>query len=430
MSSEAKGRPESGPPPPPPPPPAEPPIVESSSPESNDRPEAALAEPPVAESSSSSPPSSIFLLNTPYIRVRLQTAAVAMPRALQNSHAVSSDEWNAFWKQQVKPIALQVERYTVVFAWTVGVLAVLSLASLCFIAAWVMPVTGNRWSLAWYGILLVLLVLEVWALCAWNGRVRAQQLQALRAVTKAQESKWWTKCQLTFEVEYESELALENSGRFHLYLIPSANQFPCVESIPIAMESHPDNNVALLQQPGGYLRIRLFDAGILGGWSWTPISLPHLETLCTLPSPLLQQATADNTHVLTELWTSFWLDLVAQSRDHLWGHRILRVSLVVWIVYIVSFSTLMHTSWYSSNVSLVVSLLVLLLVLYGSSRVHAATNCKRTLVQRHAPLLAAHGVFLDYKTIHEFAKYGGSSVVHCLDVFPLSVWETRMAGEV
>jgi hypothetical protein len=164
----------------------------------------------------------------------------------------------------------------------------------------------------------------------------------------------------------------------------------------------------------------------------TPIFLPYLESFSnTLPTPV-QQATAtttDNTELpLAELWTSFWSDLVAQSRDHLWGHRVLCVAVVVWMVYIALFPTLIQASWYPDNVSLVVSMLVFLLVLYGSSTVQAASNFKRTLVQRHATMLAARGVFVEYKTVHEFSKCRGSSAVQCLDVFPLSVYETRTDG--
>jgi hypothetical protein len=327
-----------------------------------------------------------------------------MPRALllSTTHHVSNAEWILFCKR-LQPILCQVELYNVVFTVT-GLLMVALLLVVATIGNVAMTTCGSLFeSYAGLGFFLVGGLMTMVGFDRLTAIVRKSQLLTLRAHTKVHEKRWKDKCGLALTVEYEPFSSHDNLGGFYLYFIPSAR-----------LESS--------------IRIRLFDANKPGGF-WTPVSLPYLESFRTLPSTLQQMTTVTTTdmELAQLLWTNFWSDLVTQSGHYLQRHRIAKVALVVYLVFVVWYPTLMC---YASNVHLVAAMMTLLplLATFLAIRAQAMPSQGRVLVQRHATELATRGIFVQYKTIYEFSD-SGKWLVHCLDAFPISVLETR-TGEV
>jgi hypothetical protein len=328
---------------------------------------------------------------------------------------VSGDEWNAFWLQ-LQPIVSQVQRYNIVVPCVAVTMCIIFVASLILVAAFLFDSwTRKLDALASFSVILLIAVVEIVAFCAWNERVRTLQLKTLRKVCQAQEC--FGKCGLTVECECEPESALNPSSTcgFFLYLIPAQNQFTRVGAVPGGGD-HQD-----IHHPGGYLRIPLYNDGNFHG-AWTPISMPYLESFQAMPKEL-QAATWDDE--MQSPWGNFWSELMAHSREHLSAYRMFRLSLILYVAFYMFHYAMLNESWYTENVRFVASMVVLIPLLYGAFRLQGASNQGRSLVKRHATIFAAHGIFVEYRSVYESSKGYGMSAVHGLYLFPLSVYETR-----
>jgi hypothetical protein len=357
--------------------------------------------------------------NVPYIRLRLHTKAslraVVVPEALQPH--VSRDDWIAFWSH-LEPILTDVEWYTRVFSLAGYALAAAFFAFFILIV-WSFDYFELDSYMIQYAILRFVTIITVayaigTGFNAWNGHVRKRQFQALRAACQEEEDRLFGHYgySVTCEYEWDNSAGNINSG-FYVYFFNVHNNFQgSAQSDPTTLE-YPDDNAT----KGGYLRIRLFDAGN-NGFSCTPISMPYLESFRTMPVELETYRTAD-------LWERFWSVMLAQSQDFLFVYRLYCVSFLLWLTFMMFSSVLFNASWYPEYVDTVMFLLMVLLLVYSTCRLSSLVYKQRDLVNCHAREFATHGIFIEYRRVYRFPDWRGMSGVHYLYLFPLPERETH-----
>jgi hypothetical protein len=373
--------------------------------------------PPALESPpelSPAPASPEVLRGRPYVKVRIRDAD-SMPAVL--SQHVSSADWDLFW-MKLQPIAAQAEWYNGVFVLVAGALFISY-----FVTMVIMMTLSILLSYVTVGIFGLVALAEVLLFMYWNRSVRKSQLDALQAISKAEQERFFGKCGWTVECE----LKPEDSGLcglcgFYLFLIPNQNQFTPTRTVQESRSMEDSNlrfNDDSALQAGGYLRIRLCKDHF---YSWTPICLPYLETFRTMPSELLQSPFPH--YEIANLWGSFWSDLVMQSRFDLRWHRIKLVSYILWITWLMSNYTLMDVSvpWYPRKYAGLVALVPLMLYYYASNCVAWKVG---KLVQHQTAEFIAHGMLIEIRCAYDFPD-GCRMVRVChLYVFPVSVSERQ-----
>lgn len=360
-----------------------------------------------------------------------------LPSGFEDS--ISMQDWNDFWSR-IQPIVHDAGRSVCIY-WIGKIFldfALLISIAVLYIFFQMNPTTASLPLILIGSNLGINYVLRKWMFTA-----QYSHHQALRAVCQRVESTYgWIEknSSLPAALECDGECDIHNriTGSFFLYIAPAASAAIALidpnnvqntdngNSLPMQLnDGHTSGDLVIRN---GYLRIQLFNQRD-EFWEWTPISLSKLAEYRTFD----RRVTFLENH---DMWTSFWSELYANSKEYLVAHQRFVVShglfycCSMWLGILFAKNILCYLLWAYVNI-----------VLFGVSndteaRFLRCVGIQRDTIQRYAP----HGCTMEHRQVCRFqknARGGGVSTyfTHYLYLFPLSSsqlaadWNASMTGE-
>jgi hypothetical protein len=226
-----------------------------------------------------------------------------VPYRLRGS--ISLGDWRAFWFG-LEPIRQQNRRWDLLSGWGKPFVWMVYFV-LLFTSDW--PTTGHEsltLLLFWSSLSMLVACLNV-----ASAAIKNTELRPLRVACRAAEDQLFRRHGWALECDYKANLCGCCVSETIVYFIPIADRTSTNSNVDLGGRNecksieHEDSLAR-----NGYLRIQLFKDGF---YSWSPISMAHLESFKTLPANLTPRD--------DQCWGQFWFKLMEQSKRHLTIYR-------------------------------------------------------------------------------------------------------------
>jgi hypothetical protein len=248
--------------------------------------------------------------STPYLKFEVTNRfnPVPLPRdevPYRLRGSISLSEWRAFWFG-LEPIRQQNRRWDLLSVY----------GKLLVWIVYVVVLFRSDWPSAGHESLTLLLFwssLSTLAAClnAANAAMKNAELRSLRAACRAAEDQLFRRHGWALECDYKANLCGCCISETIIYFIPVADRTSANRNV----DTGARNECKSIEREdflarNGYCRIELFKDGL---YSWSPMSIAHLESFKTLPANLMPRD--------DQCWGQFWFKLMEQSKRQLTIYR-------------------------------------------------------------------------------------------------------------